>query len=552
MTQYFALLRLQLLSRFADLKPRNLKARMGEKKGKTVGRLIAFVLAFAYLAGLLIYLEHAILNVLAGMGMPDMLMSLAITAAMLSTLVLAFFFIMSTLYFGRDAAFIASLPVRVRTVLSAKLTQIWLSETGVAALFLLPTGILYGLRLHPEAGFYVRLILVWAGVAVLPIAIVSFLSTLLIRLTALWKRREMVATVGGIALLIAYMILCMNMGAITGGGDAETVLTEFMTNNLFRIQAITRIFPPAAWAARGLMDDWGQLGLYLAACIGAMALTVWALGLVYRPLSMLQSEAPAAGKKSRKGVSFSSGSAFKACCVREIRQIFRVPAYATNILPICFMPVFMVAMMAFSMNQAMKENGETVQMMLEGVGTGPVIAIMAALMCFMAGMNPALSSAVTREGKGHAYMTALPVSPATLVLAKLAVGMGLSLLGCAAAAAVLVALFPGFWLHALLALAITVLFCFLSGCIALANDTANPKLDWLTETEAIKQKSGTLIGMLISWAILGVLAVASYFMLSAGLNSFLYVAVLLAVLAIGCIIAYRLLMRTAESKYCQD
>ncbi len=550
MTQYFALLRLQLLSRYADLKPRNLRARMGEKKGKTAARIIGFAIAFAYLLGILIFLEYSILNVLMGMGVPDMLMSLAVTAAMLSTLILAFFFIMSTLYFGRDAAFIASLPVRDRTVLAAKLTQIWLSETGVAAAFLLPAGILYGLRVHPGALFYLRLLLVWAGVSVLPIAIASFLSTLLIRLTALWKRRELAATISGLVLLFAYMVLCMNMGSIMGD-DAEAFLTQFMTNNMIRIQALTRFFPPAGWAARGLLGDWGQLLLFLLICSGAMALTLWALGFVYRRLSMLQAETPAAGKKGRKSFSFSSGSAFKACCVREIKQIFRVPAYATNILPICFMPVMIVAVMVLSMNRATSDSGNTLQTMLSGAGDGVVIGIMAALMCYMAGINPALSSAVTREGRGHAYLTALPVAPGTIVLAKLAVGMGLSLMGCIPAAVLLGVLMPAFWPHAIIAFVITALYCFLSGCIALANDTANPKLDWLTETEAIKQKSGTLVGILVGWAILAVLAAASYFMLRAGLSSALYVAVLLAVLAIGCAIAYRLLMRTAEEKYCQ-
>ena len=53
------------------------------------------------------------------------------------------------------------------------------------------------------------------------------------------------------------------------------------------------------------------------------------------------------GRKAGKGrVSFASGSAFKACCVREIRQILRVPAYAVNLLPTSFMPVLMVGVMA--------------------------------------------------------------------------------------------------------------------------------------------------------------------------------------------------------------
>ncbi|MBR1585744.1 MAG: ABC transporter permease [Clostridia bacterium] len=550
-TQFFALLRLQLLSRFADWKPRNMKARLGEKKGKAIGRAALFAVLVIYLAGILIFVENALLNVLIQLDMPDLLLSVATICGMLSTLVLAFFFILSTLYFDRDAAFIASLPVKPRTVLSAKLVQIWLSETGVAALFILPACILYGIRLRPDALFYLRAILVWAAIAVLPMVIVAFLSTLLIRLSSLWKRREMVATVGGIALLIAYMILCMNLGSVAGD-DAEAYLMQFLTSNLSRIESITRLFPPAAWAARGLLGDWGQLALFLLVCAGATALTIGVIGCWYHDLSLLQNDqaASTSRRRGKTAAAYHGASAFRACCQREIRQIFRVPAYATNILPISFMPVLMVGVMAMTLSRSMEE-GETIGLILEGVGGGTVLAVMAALMAFMAGMNPALSSAVTREGKGHELLTVLPVPSRTIALAKLTVGMALSLIGCLPAAVILAVLVPGHGVHALLAFIATGLYSFISGCLALINDIRHPKFDWLTETEAIKQKSGTLIGMLISWALLAALGVGSFLLLSHGASTTVYAAALIGVLALVAVPVYRLLMNTADQKYWQ-
>ena len=39
MKSFIALLRLQLLSRYADMKPRNLKTALKEKKGRTIGMI---------------------------------------------------------------------------------------------------------------------------------------------------------------------------------------------------------------------------------------------------------------------------------------------------------------------------------------------------------------------------------------------------------------------------------------------------------------------------------------------------------------------------------
>jgi len=555
MKQFLALLKLQLLARFSFLKPGSWKAAASEKKGKAIWKGIAYVVLFGYLLGMLIYLENALLSALIGMKLPDMLLTLAVMVAMVGTLVMGFFFILSTLYFGRDAAFIASLPVKTHTVLSAKMAQIWISETGVAALFLLPAGILYGIRVHPDPLFYLRLILVWLGAAALPIVIVSLISTLLIRLSALWKRREMVVTVGGIVFLIAYMYLCMNLGSIAGGDDPQAFLAQFFSDNQARIQTMSRMFPPVGWAVNGLLGDWGQLLLFLVAGFGCMALVIWVLGFSYRSLSMLQSETPSVqGKKGKMPASMSSSSPFLALCRREIKQILRVPSYATNILPMSFMPLLMVAVMAFSMSRAMAQEGETIAMALEGVGSGVVLAVMAAVMCFMAGMNPAFSSAVTREGKGHPYMTCLPVASRTVVLAKLAVGMGLSLIGCLPAAVLLGVLVPRCLTEAILAFVLTALFCFITGCISLANDTAHPKLDWLTETEAIKQKAGmgTLISMMVNWAILGVLGVISFFLLRAGISMPVYFAIICALLLAFALLVWKRLLHTADTKYCQD
>lgn len=552
MKGFFALLRLQLLSRLADFKPKNIRFQLKEKRGKTVGMLFAYVFLILYLGGFLVFLETTLLDrVLIPNGIADMLLTVAVTIAMLSTLVMAFFFIMSTLYFGRDAAFIASLPVKPRTVLAAKLCQVWVSETLIGAVFILPACILYGIKAGPvDALFYVRVVLVWLGVAVLPIAVVSFLSTLLIRLSALWKRREIIVTVSGILLLVAYMFLCMNIGSITGSADPGEMLQAFFTSYQGRIQAMTRIFPPAGWAASGLAGDWGQLFTFLAACLAAAGLTVWLIGFIYQKLSLLQTETPAVNRKGGFRASFASGSPFRACVKREIKQVLRVPAYATNILPIALLPALMVAMMAISFNRAGAEEGETLEMLLSNLNPGVVLAVLTAVMGFMAGMNNFLSTAVTREGKGHQFLCALPMAGQVPVMAKMAVGFALTLVGCGLAALVVIILLPAFALQAVLAFVLVSLFGYLTGALALISDVRSPKLDWLTETEAVKQKSGALVGMLLSWGILTALGVVSYLLLSAGASMYLYFAILAVILAACAFFTHRLLLKTANEKYC--
>lgn len=551
MTGFIPLLRLQLLSRFADMKPKNLKTAFKEKRGRTVGMFIAVLILIVYMAGFLYFIEKKALDLMMPMGMGDVIVSLSVILATGATLIMAFFFVMSSLYMGRDAAYIAALPVKSRTVLSAKLAQVWVSETAIDAVIILPACIQYGIRAGMPADFYLRMVIVWLTAAILPVAIISLVSALVIRISALWKHREIIATVGGIAFFIGYMFLMMNVGQITGdAADGGEMISQLILSNTARIQSMTGLFPPAAWAAEGILGNWAKLGLFVLVSIAAIALVIWILGYPYRKLSLLVTETPAASAKGgiRKG-AIREGNAYLANVKREFKQILRVPSYMMNIIPICFMPLLFVIMMTVIVGSKIGDEGESLQVIFSTLNPALVMGILAAMMAYVGGMNPALSTAVTREGKGHDFLIGLPVSGRTLIKAKFTVGCGLSLLGMLAATIALVIVFPAARLEAILAFVLCALFVYAAACIALTHDIKHPKFNWTTEQEAVKQNFGVMISMLVSWGILILLAVGTYFMISAGWGIWPVFMILASALAVLCVALRAHMYKTVDKYY---
>ena len=553
MTGFLALLRLQLLSRYADLKPRNLKTQLKEKKSRTIGMIIAILFLVVYVGGMLFFMETKILDILMPINMPDLLVTLAVMIATVGTIVMSFFFVLSSLYLGRDATYLASLPLKPRTILSAKLAQVWVSETCIDALIILPACILYGVRTGAAAVFYLRMVVVWLLVSLLPICIIAFLSSLLIRVSSLWKHREMLMTVGGIVLLVAYMFLMGNLGGMTGdSAEGGNMLMQFVTSNTGRIEALAKYFPPAGWAAKGMLgQDYGKFGLWILVSLAAPVFTAWLLGYSYRKLSMLQSEAPAGTKKKFTGrESFAAAGQLKACALRELKTILRVPSYATNILPICFLPLMMVIMICVIGGRAGGGNTSVFKELFLQINPALVMGILAAIMAYMSGMNPALTTAVTREGKGHDFLTALPVPATTFIRAKFIVGYGLGMAGIIAATIAMVIIFPGFELQVILACILCLLFSYLNSALALSRDIRKPRLDWVTEQEAVKQNFGILISMLISWGILIALGVLTYFMITWEMTMPVIFGILAGILVLLCIGARVMLKKATEKYYC--
>ena len=553
MKGYTALLRLQLISRFADLKPKNIRAVMKENKGRAIWRAIGILVLILYLGGILFTVESKILELLEKMGMPDLMISMIVTMTMAGTLIMSFFYIMSTLFLSRDIGFLAALPLKPRTILSAKLTEVWISETLISAVLLLPACILYGVRTGTGAGFYARLVSVWLLADVIPIAAVSLISTVLVRMTGLWKHREILTTIFGIGFLVIYMFTMGRLGGFSADtAEAGVMLQQFIENYIVRIDSMTQLFPPAGWAVRGMMGEMGMLCLFILISLAAAGIAIGAVGTVYRKLSLLQTETPTGRtqKKIRK-TDFKTGNAFRACCLREIRTILRVPSYATNILPVSFMPLIMVLMMSAVMSSSLQEDGETVQTIFAGMNGALATAIMTAAMSYMSGMNPALSTAVSREGKGHEMMMSLPVSGWTVIKSKFAVGFGLAAAGVLSAGIAIAVIVPGMAIPVLLACGLCLLYTWGTSCLALRRDIRKPRLDWMTEQQAVKQNFSVLISMLQSWGILLVLGAASYFLIIGGISIYAYAGIMAGALILIGLLGWIWLKKTAEKYYCQ-
>ena len=126
----------------------------------------------------------------------------------------------------------------------------------------------------------------------------------------------------------------------------------------------------------------------------------------------------------------------------------------------------------------------------------------------------------------------------------------LQAIGFIAAGIALVILMPGFAVETILAVILCLVFGTGTAFIALSRDVKKPKLDWVTEHEAVKQNYGVLFSMLISWAILIAVAGLCYFMITWEWSMEIIFAVLLVVLLGIAAVTYRHLMKNVDKYYC--
>ncbi len=554
MSSYAALLRLAILNTLASV-----RTAVSRKDGKVSPAAVVLlglgILSIVAVAGFLIYGEVMLYSLLARVGQPLLLPAMALLMSMAVTLFMGAFQTLTRLYFSRDSAWMSSLPVTSRTVMAARLTEVYLSETLINLVLLAPLFVMMGLHGYGGGAYILRAAVTLLLSAALPVAVTVVLASVLVRFGALSRHKELVMTCGSVLLLVAVLSLEFAiMPKIPDDAGAMFFVQLFLDQNGL-VNTLTSAILPIRWAVEGLAGSWSSFLLFAGVSLLAIGGVVWLMGGRYLEVCTRQSE-QATKRKHRKLSSgdWKAASQTMALFRREWSELLRTPAYAINALSSVIVVPLMLAMMAVSIISASEitfaDMLATIRGFLVSIPATDLTLILAAVLAFCCWMNPAVATAVTREGRRHDLYRMMPVTPRALLKAKLLTGLsinGLAIIIVAVVAAVLLGSLT--WLL-IPALALAMLMNYATCALSLALDALHPNYHWTTETQAIKQSMNVLIGMAISIVLLALPIVAwVLLMVNTGLGSLAKAAVATAVLVLECVAAGWLLHGPAEKGY---
>lgn len=549
MREYRILLGLALRNRLAGLRAGSWRKSNGKLDvGRIAGTAIAAV-GIAVVAGMMIYAEIKLFGGLAAFGQPALLPALIVMMCMIGTLFLGFFHTIASLYFSRDTAWMAYLPVHSRTVMAAKMTEIWLGEMLFCAAVLSPAFILYGGYLQADALYYVRMVITILLVPVLPLSVTLLLSSLLARLTALSRHKESWVMVGSVVMMFA--VIALEMSFMTNvPDDADTMFfIRLLIDSEGLVNMLTGGFPPVMWAVRGIAGDWGRFALFVLCCAVVSGALIYLLGGSYLNVCLRQGE-----QGSRKRAAKITDRTWKvrsplmALFHREWAEVLKTPTYAFN----SFSGVIMVPLMLFAMSMSLSASdaGNVVDFLgeiISSVDTMDMILILTALVAFAGFMDPAIATAVSREGGRHEISRMIPVSARTQITAKMMMGLCVNGLAVVTACVTVGVIMPSLIPMLIPAMLLAMMECFAVSALCLTLDAIRPNLHWTSETQVIKQGANVAFGMLIGFAMYALPVAAAVMQLQAA--PMVRLASVVGILIVECAVALLLLRQVAEKRY---
>lgn len=547
-----AYLKMLVINRIAGWKLSSF-GKPNDSKAKKAFKYGGIMLLLLYLYGVVIFLEVLVYNTGMKLGEPQLLIAVTYFGCTMVTLLYSFFYVVSMLFFGKDTMFLGALPISSRSILTSKLTMIIAGEAGLTLLVGAPMLVRFGIETGANALFYVRALIGTLFVPLAPIALSTLLSFLFIRVSALWKRRESMTIVMSFALMIAYLVFMMRFNMSATEDQMSGMVMKLLFNKGSITDMVLSAYPPLQWLVSGVtgvgIAAWGKLLLFVAVSIAAIALVVYLFGGSYLRLALKQQE----NIRRANAVRYKLGAdkrrtPFWALFRQEMREVITVPIYATNCLVGCVMFPVMIVVIALGFKEQMR-GFSLMDELLRAVPGGYITAIFTGVMCLTNTMGMAISTAVSREGKRHDMRKTYPISGYTHLGAKLLMGICYNAITTLLSAVALVVLLPGLWSQIVVGFALSMLFTLLYCALSLIWDTYRAKLQWKTETEAVKQNMNSLLSMLVSMVAVALLVGAYILCIRLGLAAEAALAIVCALMLATDLLLMKMLRTKASEAY---
>ncbi len=531
---------------------KNLYSFPTDRKKKARQILLLFVLGLCFVPMVVNIVKFiwVMYDGLAAVGEEGILLSLGIAISAFVIFFFGLFYTLNTFYFSDDVENLLPLPVKSAHILGAKFIIVIIFEYLTEILILLPLLMVYGLKGAEGFLYYLYALLIFLTLPVVPIVLDSVVVMVIMRFTNLAKNKDafriisaVIATFFGVGVSTFTQRLGLNPGVeqIQLGNNSLVALTP-------------NIFPFSKLGALGLINNASLDGLIYTCLFLAGSLLGFYIFLLLGNLLYYKGVTGVSVSSSRQkqisGEELSRqtvrSSVIKSYVLKELRILFRTPAYFINCILTNFLWPVLLFLPLLTQSKSMSGIGR-LSALVQNEGTkGIVLASVFAIMLLISSSNGIASTSISREGESILFNKYIPLSYKTQIMAKLISGVVMGLVGMLLMSVAVAGLLK-------LSLSLLALICgtgllavIFSNLTGVVIDLLNPKLHWDNEQKAVKQNINVFLAMVLC-AFFGGITV--YAVVSLKLNAIQTAECLVVVYGILNILLYLGLMKKGSDLF---
>ncbi|WP_055665316.1 putative ABC transporter permease subunit [Desnuesiella massiliensis] len=489
---------------------------LGGKKGKKFAgfAMIIFLAAIFILSlgvPLGLFISEAY-DMLAMMQQQGVILGFGMVMVSLVVFVFGILYVLTTFYFAKDIESLLPLPLKSHEILTGKFIAVLVYEYLTELVVLAPIIIVYGAKSSAGALYYIYSIIVFLLLPVLPLVVAAIINMVIMRFTNLGKHKDAFRVVGGLLAMFSGIGINIMMQRVGRNMTNEQELMKLLSsgdNSLIGI--VSNMFPSSKFSAFALASsDLGKasLNLLIFLAITAAAFIIFMIvgNILYFKGVIGMSESFARRKKlgeQELDKSTVQNSAIKTYILKELRVLFRTPAYLINCVIINFLwPIFFLIPLLAERDLLPKILSFSSKIYNNDTA-GIVICIAFAIMIFISSSNSITSTAISREGQNIFVSKYIPMRYRDQIFAKVMAGFLISIASATLFILLLSIVTKAPIMMALVLFIVSALAILFTSLLGIIVDLRKPKLNWDDENKAVKQNFNSFIAMMLCMAIAG-------------------------------------------------
>lgn len=389
----------------------------------------------------------------------------------------------SQLYEARDNDLLLSMPIPPRLILASRMSMLMFMNFFFELLVAIPAAIMWFRATQVTVGAFISFLLIVLALPFFAMAVSGLFGWLIAVTTSRLRKKSLMTVLFSVIFLGLYIV----------GFSRVNVYIQQLIINGKAIAGSLGSISPLFWIGNAVSQP-DVLHLVYSLLIMLVPFVAMYYVLSATLIKVITSKRGVAKVKYEER-AMKTASPESALFRRELKRLLSSPVYILNAgLGVIFIAIAAVALV-------IKKTDVLKLVAQAGFDSGTVAAAIVFGLCLMSSVVLFTAPSVSLEGKTLWIIKSLPLSEKDILSAKLKLHIYLSvpsmLLACAAA----VYVFTPSATNALIMLLAPVFYLMLSANIGLICNLKAPNLDWVNETQVVKQSISVLLAMLFSFLV---------------------------------------------------
>ncbi|WP_455714348.1 putative ABC transporter permease subunit [Anaerosporobacter sp.] len=445
---------------------------------------------------------------------------------MITSIVILIFSILkagSVLFQMKTYDMLISLPIKPATIVVSRFLSMYISNVVLSLLTVVPSTIVYGIYMRPNALFYGMMLISVFLLPLIPMTIATAIGALIIAISSRMKHKNLITIILYTILTLAALIFSFSIQNIETKIDTEALADL----SLMISKQIYAVYPPAKLFSQGVVEQ--NILSYLIFIVLSIGVFLILVVLVQWKFVEICSAINARATKNNFVMKeMKLGSALMAFYKKELRRYFSCSIYVMNTAMGYIL--LLVGSIALAVMGAEKLEG-TLQM--PGLITKALPLVISALCC----ITSTTVSAISLEGKQWWIPQSMPVNTKTVLDSKILVNLTIASPFLFLSEIILFFSVHTSILGYFMMVFVPVVYILFISVLGIAINLRMPMFNWEAEVTVVKQSGATLIAMIIGLIVIAIPGV--FLVVFSNIDSNVIMGIVTLVLGIVTVVMYR-------------